>query len=266
MAQRKIVQRVSSSSYLMDEFFGADSVDAVDWLSVYLKQIAGSLFNFQPPLEFAFEAEAHDPYLLAGRHRVAFEQLTECELASAVVTSEDVQKLLAWNPPSAFFERWKAGAPRAEAMRVPDTATIVALEGAPQPHAGLDDYIFISYKRQDMPRIAPILNRIALSGFRIWYDKGIPGGAEWDAVIEDRVRHCKLLLLFVSQAAIHSRYVRREVRFADALAKPLLCVKLEEAEFTHGMEMLLNQYQMVNAKAPDFHDELERAIQYVRQL
>jgi len=266
VAQRKIVQRVGNSSYVMDEIIGADSMDAVDWLSASLKHIAGSLFNFQPPLEFAFEAQAHDPYLLAGRHRVAFEQLTECELASAAVTLEDVQRLLAWNPPSAFFERWKAGAPPSEAIGVHEGATAAALEGAPQPHTGLDDYIFVSYKRQDMPRILPILNRIVRSGYHIWYDKGIPGGSEWDAVIEDRVRRCKLLLLFVSRAAINSRYVRREVRFADALAKPLLCVKLEDTELTRGMDMLLSQYQMVNAKASDFHDELVRAIQYVRHL
>lgn len=265
-AQRRITQRVGISSYLLDEFIGADSLEAVEWLSGSLKQLADSMFHFQPPLEFAFQAQVDEAYLFSGRHRAAFEQLADRELASAAVTSEEVQKLLAWNPPAAFLERWRKEAPAAEVARGPDQATISALESAPRAYMGQADYIFISYKRQDMPRILPILKRIAESGYRVWYDKGIPGGAEWDALIEERVRSCRLLLLFVSQAAIHSRYVRREVKFADALAKPLLSIKLEDAELTHGMEMLLTQYQMVNSGAPDFHEELERAIQYVRLL
>jgi hypothetical protein len=253
----------------LDELLGADSMDAADWLSAFVRQVTGSLFNFKPPLVFPFEAQACDSYLLSGRHRAAFDRLTDSELASAAVSSEEVQKLLAWNPPAAFFQIWEPRAPTPEPEPVgisDDAATVAALDSVPPPQTGLDDYIFISYKRQDMSTIAPILKRIAQRGHHFWYDKGIPGGAEWDAVIEDRVRHCRLLLLFVSQAAIQSRYVRREVRFADALAKPLLCVTLEDAQLTHGMDMLLSQYQMVNSRAPDFQDELERAIQYVRQL
>jgi hypothetical protein len=265
--QRKVLQRLSDSSYLLDELLGADSEDVVDWLSASLRQLATSLFNLKPPLEFPFEAQGYDSYLLSGRHRAAFDRLTDSELASAAVTSEEAQRLLAWNPPTAFFQIWASRTPTPEVLSMSDDdATIAALDSVPPPQTGLDDYIFISYKRQDMPIIAPILKRIAQRGHRFWYDKGIPGGAEWDAIIEDRVRHCRVLLLFVSQAAIQSRYVRREVRFADALAKPLLCVTLEDAQLAHGMDMLLSQYQMLNCKAPDFQDELERAIQYVRQL
>jgi hypothetical protein len=43
-------------------------------------------------------------------------------------------------------------------------------------------------------------------------------------------------------------------------------IKLEEPKLGHGMKMLLNQYQMVNADAPDFIDEMEYAINYTRLL
>ena len=42
--------------------------------------------------------------------------------------------------------------------------------------------------------------------------------------------------------------------------KPLLSVELDDAARTLGMEMLLTQYQMLDARAPDFQSQLERAI------
>jgi hypothetical protein len=107
------------------------------------------------------------------------------------------------------------------------------------------------------------LQHLVRAGYNVWYDKGIPGGSEWDAVLEQKLTGCFLVLLFVSQASIESKYVRREAKFADALKKPILSVKLEQANLTHGMGMLLTQYQMLSSSASDFHWQLGKAIQFL---
>jgi len=124
-------------------------------------------------------------------------------------------------------------------------------------------YIFVSYRREDMSRIAAVLDSIGGWGFRVWYDKkGIPGSAKFDALIEERVAGCTLCLVFISNAAVESKWVQREVKFADHCEKPILVIMLEEAKLAHGLNMLLSQRQMLDASEPTFLTELRRAIEY----
>lgn len=135
-----------------------------------------------------------------------------------------------------------------------------------EPYDGAEPFIFVSYKRDDFPRITQALARIRDAGYRLWYDKGIPGGAEWDVLIEERLKACSMLLYFVSRGSVESKYCRREVKYMDQLGKPILSVKLEPVELAHGLEMLLTQYQMVDAGNQDFTREIERALKYLRLL
>jgi hypothetical protein len=66
--------------------------------------------------------------------------------------------------------------------------------------------------------------------------------------------------LFMSQAAVDSKYVRREVRFADSVDKPIISVQLEATRLRHGMGLLLTHYQMLNPSAQDFLAQLDRAL------
>ena len=71
--------------------------------------------------------------------------------------------------------------------------------------------------------------------------------------------------MFVSHAAVRSKYVRREVKFADVLNKPIIPVRLEpDVELRDGMDMLLNQYQTVNAFASSEGHEVDRALRLAR--
>ena len=125
-----------------------------------------------------------------------------------------------------------------------------------------ENFIFVGYKRENISQIKPILLSLCASGCEVWYDKGIPGALEWDAAIEERIKNCKLFLLFLSQPSVDSKYVRREVRFADFCDKPILSVKLEQVTLAHGLYMLLQQYQMLDATASDFSSEIRRALRF----
>ncbi len=114
----------------------------------------------------------------------------------------------------------------------------------PEPYDGKEDFIFVSYKREEMSRVAVFLHRMIGWGFNVWYDRGIPGGAEWDSMIEERVLRCILLVTFISQKSVESKCVRREIKFADSLNKPILAIRLEPTELKQGLGMVLNQYQM----------------------
>ena len=62
-------------------------------------------------------------------------------------------------------------------------------------YSGDGPFVFISYSHEDLQRIKPLVAELRPPASD-WYDKGIPGGAEWDSTIEDRVRRSAVLLLF----------------------------------------------------------------------
>ena len=119
-----------------------------------------------------------------------------------------------------------------------------------------------------LPVYLPVLRR-GCRGFLLdlgnldlpfWYDRGLYGGTEWDAVLEDRIRACSVLIAFVSPAAVASKYCRREIKFADTIDIPILGVMLEPTELRHGLAMLFQQYQTLSAGVADFPRQLVRAI------
>ena len=66
-------------------------------------------------------------------------------------------------------------------------------------------------------------------------------------------------MLFLSQAAVDSKYVRRELLLADCLNKPILSLQLEHSDLRHGMALLLSQFQMVDIAAADLEQHLRLA-------
>ena len=135
--------------------------------------------------------------------------------------------------------------------------------GPPPPYEGRGEYAFVSYKHADLPRIAPHLHRLSEWGYKPWYDRGIPGGAEWDALIEEKLKGCRVLVVFMSQAAADSKWVQREIKFADREGKPIVTVLLGDPVLHSGLDLTLSQYQKIDAGAPDFEQELRRAMHFV---
>jgi TIR domain len=90
------------------------------------------------------------------------------------------------------------------------------------------------------------------------------GGDDWTAILEERLTSCCALLLFVSQEAIDSEYVRREVLFADSIDKRIVSVRLEAARLRHGMGLFLPRYQMIDQRVDDFLEQLAKALNHVR--
>ena len=114
-----------------------------------------------------------------------------------------------------------------------------------------------------MPRIAPYLTYLKDKGINYWYDKAIPGGVEWATLIEQKISDCKFMLVFLSQGAIDSKWVRREVKYADAKNKQIISVTAGDVKLRHGLDLTLNQYQIISENRKDFLEELLRSIEHV---
>ncbi len=271
--QQRLADALDTAAVVYEEFLAVDTPAAAAWLADAVRRHAqGPLaaLKLEPP-ETEFVAGDYDELLTVALHSGTFIELAPDEICASALDERGRAALLGWRPSNDLARRFASRvAPPARAADNEAVDDMVAPLPPdlklPVPYDGAEPFIFISYKRQDIARIAPIMESLIAAGCHLWYDRGIPGGAEWDALLEQKLKRCQLVLLFVSQSAIQSKYVRREVKFADALDKPILSVKLEEAQLTHGMNMLLTQYQMLDRALADFHEQLQKAIRYITNL
>lgn len=270
--QERLAMHLDSASFTVEEYVAAHTPAAARWLQSALRrefQRKYGRLGFEPP---AFEpaANEYDDLLAVGLHSSQFEEYPLDEICGAAVDDLAAVDMLAWRPADDLSARC------AQRMAPPLPSVTIAVPGLPEaatlsvdlplPYTGSDPFVFISYKRGDESRFAPILQQMLALGFNLWYDRGIPGGSEWDATLEERITHCQFVLLFVSESAINSKYVRREVKFADALNKPILSIVLEDTRLSGGMNMLLTQYQMLNGGAPDFNRQLRDAAEFISRI
>jgi hypothetical protein len=260
--QHDLAQTLRSATHLCEEFLGVDTESSRDWLAGALARRFGEIYGRYVTPEFGFDEGSHEGPLTTTRHTASFEPLPIDAVCGASVSSKGSCEMLSWRPRSELLALMVEQPAAPEPVGQP---AALDYTGLPMPYAGGQPFFFISYKREDLPRIKPFLADVGRHGHNVWYDKGIPGGAEWDALIEERIQSSQALLVFLSQAAVHSKYVRREVKFADTLNKPIVSVNIERnIELSHGMRMLLNQYQYIDGSTPGFGNELERTVRLVR--
>jgi hypothetical protein len=162
-------------------------------------------------------------------------------------------------PPDIFFERLaNVSYGRTISPRIPPKEEILP----PDPFQGSSGFIFSSYKKEEMDVVAPYLNSMVSWGFHVWYDKGIPGGADWLDMIGSRVSDCEIMVVFLSPAAVDSKWVRSEVFLAIQEEKPIVAVKLEEVELKRGLQLALVSIQHLESWSDKFEEDLKTAIHY----
>lgn len=257
--QNRLARRIADASYILEEYVGTSETGVEGWLRAALAQRFSRQFTglpFEAPLH-AFAPAAGVIGLDPPLHSSLLDP-DAVSVAELCATAEDtgaLERVLAWTPPNSL-----RFTPAPDVPDEPVVAPNVLPPIVPSATDRADDYLFISYSHSDAARIAPHVRALHDSSIALWYDSGIPSGSEWDSVIESRIAKCRALVLFLSPRAVASKYVRREVKFADALNKPLVSIVLEPVTLREGLHMLLTQYQMVDAGVPDIAAAVRQAM------
>ena len=106
-------------------------------------------------------------------------------------------------------------------------------------YEGKEPYIFVSYCHRDAETVLAVLESMVLSGYRIWYDGGIPWTEEWAKTIKDRIRSCAVFMAFHSHESALSEHCRLEIHYAMGAQKPVFSSYLEDIALGHGLDELL---------------------------
>lgn len=74
--------------------------------------------------------------------------------------------------------------------------------------------VFLSYKREDAPRVRKLVAALRAAKLDVWWDDDIPASAAWEATIEKALAGAKAVIVCWSPASVASENVRSEARVA----------------------------------------------------
>ncbi|MEX2446354.1 MAG: toll/interleukin-1 receptor domain-containing protein [Dehalococcoidia bacterium] len=111
--------------------------------------------------------------------------------------------------------------------------------------------VFLSYSSNNAEGVRVLATDIESLGHTVWYDHELSGGQRWWDHILEEIRTCDALVFAVSAPAADSRACLSELRYAEALGKPVLPVTVERDFAESLLPPSLSQLQRVNYTAQD---------------
>jgi TolB-like protein/Flp pilus assembly protein TadD len=109
-----------------------------------------------------------------------------------------------------------------------------------------DADVFISYSRDDKERVLELTARLRAAGVPLWMDVGgIDGAAMWGEEIVNALAKAKVLLLMVTESAVRSHNVAKEVVLASERKGHILPVHLEPTQIPPSLKYPLAGIQHI---------------------
>lgn len=135
------------------------------------------------------------------------------------------------------------------------------------PYSGPDGYIFVSYAHADESAVYPVLAMLQRNHCRVWYDRGIKGGANWRQLLAEKIKNCDKFFLFSSANSASSTEVKWEINIALTCQKDIVTVRMDDAQFDLAYEGWLRMSQNIFSTDEDFEKKLtESASDSVKEL
>ena len=130
---------------------------------------------------------------------------------------------------------------------------------ANQAIAGRD--VFVSYASQDAAVANSVVEYLEQQGIRCWIaPRDVKPGAQYADAIVRAINEAKTLVLVLSQSAVGSSHVGREIERAASKHKQVIALKIDAAALTPGLEYFLSESQWINVAALGMPTTLEQAV------
>jgi serine/threonine kinase PknH len=86
--------------------------------------------------------------------------------------------------------------------------------------------LFISYSSQDRSTVDALTTALRRGQHQVWFDQELGGGDAWWNKILEQIRSCDVFIVALSSNWLHSKPSQMELRYAQALKRPILPVRI----------------------------------------
>jgi TIR domain/Bacterial Ig-like domain (group 2) len=90
--------------------------------------------------------------------------------------------------------------------------------------------IFISYANEDKETAAQLAGFLESIGWSVWWDRRIPAGRTWRAVLQEALRDMRCMIALWSKDSVESPWVAEEAEEARKLGKTLVPILIQRVE------------------------------------
>ena len=110
--------------------------------------------------------------------------------------------------------------------------------------------IFVSYASQDAAVANSIVGHLEQQGLRCWLaPRDVKPGAQYADAIVGAINEANAVLLLLSQNAVASSHVGREVERAASKHKPIIAFRIDTATLNRALEYFLSESQWIDVPA-----------------
>ena len=119
--------------------------------------------------------------------------------------------------------------------------------------------VFVSYASQDVAVTNSVVEHLEHQGIRCWIaPRDVKPGAQYADAIVRAINEAKTLVLVLSQNAVGSSHVGREIERAASKNKQIIALKIDPASLTPALEYFLSESQWIDVPALGMTGALSR--------
>jgi TolB-like protein len=126
--------------------------------------------------------------------------------------------------------------------------------------------VFVSYASQDAAVANAVVENLERYGIKCWIaPRDVTPGSQYADEIVGAINDAKVLILVLSENAVSSPHVGREVERAASKRRGIIALKTDAAPLTRSFEYFLSESQWIDVAALGMPAALEKLTQAVRQ-
>ena len=118
---------------------------------------------------------------------------------------------------------------------------------AVHPYEGNDPYIYFSFCKKDEYIAGPIIESMANSGYRVWYDGGNIPDDIWAETVIERLSNSRVCMALISKASVNVHACRSDINTALDQGVLIVPILTEAFSLTPAMRLLMERTYHVKA-------------------